>query len=121
MTSETEIQQQIRLEAARRGTPLWRNNNGAAQAADGRMLRFGLGNDSARLNKVWKSSDLIGIWPLTITPAHVGMRLGIFYAVEVKMPGFRMDERARAQQAFGDTVTQHGGVFRFVTSTGELP
>lgn len=119
--SETEIQQQLRLEAARRKTPLWRNNNGAATDQSGRLIRFGLGNDSPRLNKVWKSSDLIGIYPVLITPQHVGMRLGLFYAVEVKVPGWREDDRSRAQAAFGQTVIEHGGVFRFATCIGDLP
>lgn len=118
---EAEIQQLIRLEAARRGTPLWRNNNGACFDDKGRMIRYGLGNDSKRLNDVWKSSDLIGIYPVKITPAHVGLTLGVFYAVEVKAPGWRMDSRARAQAEFGQSVTEHGGIFRFVTCTGDLP
>jgi len=124
MTSETETQQQVRLEAARRGTPLWRNNNGACFDDKGRMIRYGLGNDSKRLNTVWKSSDLIGVYPVTIQPHHVGMTLGLFYAVEVKEPGWHLtpgDKRAHAQAAFGKTVTDHGGVFRFVTQIGDLP
>ena len=121
MSTEAEIQQQIRLEAARRGTPLWRNNNGASLDQNGRMIRFGLGNDSSKLGKVWKSSDLIGIYPVTINEGHIGMTFGLFYAVEVKRPGFVMDDRARAQAAFGETVTKHGGVFRFATGVGDLP
>lgn len=124
MTSEAEVQQQVRLEAARRGTPLWRNNNGACFDEKGRMIRYGLGNDSKRLNETWKSSDLIGIFPVMITQAHVGMKFGLFYAAEVKAPGWRMtpgDRRAQAQAAFGQTVMDHGGIFRFVTSVEDLP
>jgi len=124
MTSEAELQQQVRLEAARRGTPLWRNNNGACFDETGRLIRYGLGNDSAKLSKVWKSSDLIGIYPVMITPAHVGMTLGVFYAAEVKHPGWHLtpgDKRAQAQSAFGQTVIEHGGIFRFLTSTQEMP
>lgn len=115
MMSEAAIQQQIRLEAARRGTPLLRNNNGACLDDTGRMVRFGLGNDSAKISRAFKSSDLIGIWPVVVTPEMVGRTLGVFMAVEVKRPGAPKDDRYRAQENFGRWVEQHGGFFRFAT------
>lgn len=117
---ETEIQQQIRLAAAERGKPLWRNNNGACVDESGRVIRYGLGNHSKRLSEVWKSSDLIGVYPINITPAHVGLTLGVFYAVEVKRPGFTMDKRAKAQLAFGTDIQNLGGIFQFATSPEDL-
>ncbi len=122
MTTEAETQQQIRLEAARQGTPLLRNNSGACVDQTGRMIRYGLGNDSARINKTFKSSDLIGIWPVRIGPEHVGQTLGVFTAIEVKRPGWRGPEndRDRAQAAFGQWVTDHGGLFRFATSIEDI-
>jgi hypothetical protein len=123
MISEAAVQQQIRLEAARRNTPLLRNNNGAAVDSTGRHIRFGLGNDSAKLNKTFKSSDLIGIHPVTITPEMVGQTIGVFFAVEVKAPGWKFresDERAVAQRNFGDWVARHGGIFRFATDPSEV-
>ena len=59
--SEASVQAAIRLEAARLGHGLWRNNSGAARDVTGRLIRYGLGNDSAKINAVWKSPDLIGI------------------------------------------------------------
>lgn len=123
MTSEMALQQQLRILAAQRGTPLLRNNSGACRDDSGRMIRYGLGNDSERINKHFKSSDLIGIWPVKITQDMVGQTLGVFFAVEVKRPGWRFsesDDRARAQKAFGDWVIQHGGFFTFATSEKDV-
>lgn len=123
MSSEAATQQLIRLEAARRGTPLLRNNSGACMDSTGRMIRYGLGNDSGKINEVFKSSDLIGICPVVITPEMVGRTIGMFLAVEVKAPGWKFresDKRAVAQKNFGDWVTAHGGQFRFVTRVEEL-
>lgn len=121
--TEFPQQQQIRLEAARQGTPLLRNNNGALLDTNGRMVRYGLGNDSKRLNEVFKSSDLIGIRPLLIRPEHVGKTIGQFFAVEVKKPGWSGTPRTKhelAQAAFGRWVIQHGGYFQFATGTEEI-
>ena len=54
-------EKRIRLEAAKQGILLWRNNVGAVKTSDGRMIRFGLANDSHKMNQHIKSSDLIGI------------------------------------------------------------
>lgn len=121
--SEAAVQQLIRLEAGRRGTPLLRNNSGAARDDRGQMIRFGLGNDSKRINDVFKSSDLIGIYPVVVTPDMVGRTLGLFFAVEVKAPGWKLtpgDKRAQAQLAFGEWVRKHGGVFCFATDPTEV-
>lgn len=87
------------------------------------MIRYGLGNDSAKLNKSFKSSDLIGIWPVTVTPEMVGQTLGVFFAVEVKAPGWKFrqsDKRAVAQQNFLTWVSRHGGVAMFATKETEI-
>lgn len=117
MSSETELQQQIRLHLARVGAPVLRNNNGASKDHTGRMIRFGLGNDSAKINKKFKSSDLIGIRPVIITPEMVGQMIGQFLAVEVKHPGWKFPRptnkaefaRCDAQKNFLDWVNKHGG------------
>ena len=100
--SESCLQSDIRrVASAEFKVPLWRNNNGAMTTDDGRHVRFGLGNDSAALNRKWKSSDLIGIG-----------RSGQFVAVEVKAPGWRLtpgDKRAQAQAAFMRSVIAFGG------------
>jgi len=121
--SEAQQQQEIRLESWRRGQPLLRNNSGATQDATGRMIRYGLGNDSAKLNKAFKSSDLIGITPVTITPDMVGQTVGIFTAREIKPLGwtFRQgDDRAVAQLAFIQWVQKLGGIASFATKPGDI-
>ena len=120
---EAAVQQRIRLRAAETGTPLLRNNSGAATTAEGRHIRFGLGNDSPEINARFKSSDLIGIWPVVITPEHVGHTMGLFFAVECKAPGWTFspnDERAVAQARFGQWVANHGGLFRFATDIKDI-
>lgn len=121
--SEMAVQQQLRVAAARYGTPLLRNNSGACRDDTGRLIRYGLGNDSAKINKNFKSSDLIGIWPVIITPEMVGRKLGVFFAVEVKAPGWKFrdsDDRAVAQKNFGEWVQSHGGVFTFATQEADV-
>lgn len=116
--SEAQVQQDLRLLAAQHGGSLWRNNMGACRDDTGRMIRYGLGNDSKKLNEVWKSSDLIGITPVTVMPHHIGQRLGIFTAVEVKHPTWRGPSNARelAQRNFILDVTRMGGIGIFATS-----
>lgn len=122
--TEQGDQNRVRLWAAEQGFPLWRNNSGALKDQRGQMVRFGLGNDSARLNAVWKSSDLIGILPVTIRPEHVGRLAGIFTAIEMKdaatWRGVAKTDREKAQAQFIGTVQQFGGVGGFVTSPEEL-
>jgi len=121
--SELAQQQLIRLEAARRGVMLWRNNSGASFDDKGRLIRYGLGHDSAKTIEVMKSSDLIGIWPQLVTEDMVGQVIGRFVAVEVKRQGWHPtpgDKRAQAQQNFGDIVLRHGGWFQFATSPDDV-
>jgi len=107
--SESHIQSLIRLEAPRHGAMLLRNNSGACKDETGRLIRFGLGNDSERVNQAFKSSDLIGITP-------VG-DVGVFTAVEVKKPGWTgpTNDRERAQAAFLLHVQRLGGIGIFAT------
>ncbi len=120
--SEAAVQQLVRLEASRLGIWLMRNNSGACKDETGRMIRYGLCNDSAQLNKVIKSSDLIGIRPVVITPDMVGHTIGQFVAREVKRPGwsYHGTDREVAQMAFGQKVLQMGGDFKFCTGEGTL-
>lgn len=98
---------------------LWRNNNGACTDETGRLIRYGLGHVSKKFNLEWKSSDLIGITPIVVTPRHVGYRLGVFTAVEVKEPGWRKptDQHERGQANFLASVIAKGGIGMFATDS----
>jgi hypothetical protein len=120
--SEAAVQQQVRLDASKRGLRLWRNNNGATMDESGRMIRFGLANDSPALSKKIKSSDLIGITPHVVTPADVGRTLGVFTSYEVKRSGWRYTGTARevAQAAWISLVVSLGGVAKFISRREDL-
>jgi hypothetical protein len=116
---ETDVSASIRIEGAKRGVVLMRNNSGAFEAA-GRWVRFGLGNDSEALNRVMKSSDLIGLmsgwwW------GHPAVS-GLFIAVESKPTGWRYrgTDRETAQLAFINHVRRHGGVACFATHWSDV-
>jgi hypothetical protein len=117
---ESVVAKHVRLEHATHYQGyLWRNQSGAfVEPETGRMIRFGLANDSAQLNKKIKSSDYIGITPVTITPDMVGRTVGVFTAIETKDSEWRRipsDARATAQAAFMDLVTGVGGIAGFAT------
>lgn len=110
---EAAVQAAVRLEAARRGVRLWRNNSGVAMNDRGQPIRFGVANESAAINKVFKSSDLIGIGPD-----------GKFWAIECKKPDWvyrDSDQRAVAQAAFLKLIVAAGGVGKFVRGVEDLP
>lgn len=120
---ETVVQDAVRVEAAERGVLLMRNNVGAVRTATG-FVRFGLANDSEAMNRVNKSSDLIGIRPVLITPAHVGCTLGQFVAREVKRAGWRFGDgdkqRETAQLNFITAVQAYGGDACFASGKGTI-
>ena len=104
---------EIRLEASKRGVYLFRNNSGACHTQDGRFIRFGLANDSKRINAVLKSGDLLGFTPVTITQEMVGKKVAIFTSVEIKKYKRELranTPRAKAQRAWHDLVKNNGGM-----------
>lgn len=116
---EATIQNQIRLAAAQGGSDLWRNNVGVLLDKTGRPVRYGLANENPNINKVIKSSDLIGITPLFVTPEMVGRIVGVFTAVEVKRGDWKFcpnDEHSLAQKNFHDIVKKSGGFAGFAQS-----
>lgn len=120
--SEAAVQSLVRMEATRRGKRLFRNNVGAGYLQDGSFIRWGLANDSATVNKVCKSSDLIGISPEIITVADVGQPRGRFIAREIKEAGWQYTdtEREQAQLKFLQLIAAFGGDARFATGEGTL-
>lgn len=120
--SEGAVQADIRLKASQEGRRLWRNNRGAVTTDDGRHIRFGLANDSAKMDKAVKSSDLIGITPVYISPEHVGRILGVFTSVEVKAPGwvYKNTPREQAQLAWLQAIVSLGGFATFASHPSHL-
>lgn len=120
--SETGAQIEVRLEAARMGAILWRNNVGCLPGPNGQPVRYGLANDSAVVNKRTKSCDLIGVRPVVITPEMVGHTIGQFLAREIKEPGWKYTGRGRepAQANFINLVNIMGGNAAFATGRGSL-
>lgn len=121
--SEAAVQQQIRLEAGRRGVALFRNNNGACMDEEtNRLIRYGLANDSKAMNEKLKSHDLIGITPHIVTVADVGCTLGLFTSIETKRAGWKYTgtDREKAQLAWSKLVIKLGGRAMFATSPEEV-
>lgn len=122
MKSEDEVSQEIRLEAPKHGIILMRNNIGVMQDATGRNVRYGLCNDTKEMNKNLKSSDYVGITPVIITQAMVGMTIGTFTAVEVKKEGWDWDGTPRelAQRNFLNWIYANHGVAGFCKSVEQF-
>ncbi len=107
--SEAAVLNSVRLEAGRRGWHTFRNNCGAMQDKTGRVVRYGLANESKQMNSVIASADLIGFTDS-----------GKFVSIEAKAPGARTDpERLAAQERWRDLVLAAGGYA--VITDGELP
>ncbi len=121
-TSEAAVQAAVRLEAARKGVRLFRNNVGALIDSRGVPVRYGLANESKQVNEVMKSADLIGWRPVVIGPQHVGQCLAQFVSREVKAVGWRYTgaDREPAQLAWAQLVTTGGGDASFCTGEGTL-
>ena len=120
--SEAYIQSAVRLEAARKGLKLWRNNVGSFNDERGIPVRYGLANDSKKLNATIKSGDLIGWRPVLITSAHVGSMIAQFVSRECKQPGwsYKGDDHEKAQLRWIEVVNVDGGDARFASGEGTL-
>lgn len=108
---ETDVSAKIRIRAAHLGVILLRNNSGVGVNPNGRPVRFGLGNDSKKINKVRKSSDLIGLAPN-----------GQFIAIETKRSGwrYRATDEEVAQRNFLDMVIRMNGIAGFGQSVEDF-
>ena len=120
--SEAANQANIRLEASRKGLRLWRNNVGVLMNEDGVPVRYGLCNESKRMNEVVKSSDLVGIRKVLITQDMVGNTIGQFVAREVKESPwhYTATEHEVAQLNFIELINSYGGDARFANREGTL-
>ena len=109
---------------AQLGGHAWRNNVGATPSrcpeCNTRQapVRYGLANDSARLNERIKSSDLILAIPRRIGPEHVGTLIAQFGAIECKRPGWEYTGQGRepGQAAWLALVASLGGYATFTTN-----
>lgn len=126
--SEAWSQQQVRLKVAKAGAMSWRNNVGATPAkckacgASQTPIRYGLANDSAKLNKQIKSSDLILAIPRLIRPQDVGTTIAQFGAVECKRPGWVFTGKGQepGQAAWLTLIKKLGGYATFSTGDTHL-
>lgn len=123
MKSESEIQQLIQLEGPNWHTILMRNNSGALKDHEGRLVRYGLGNVSKKHNDQMKSSDLIGIKTIVITPDMVGQMVAVFTAIEVKREDWKRDEENKKENAqfnFIEWIKKRGGIAGFASSVKQF-
>ncbi len=118
--NETAVQWNVRMEAARAGLRMWRNNVGALVDERGIPVRYGLANDTKALNKEIKSADLIGIRPVTITLGHVGQTIGQFVSRECKPAAWSWagTDRELGQLRWAQLINGLGGDAAFATGPG---
>jgi len=123
--SENAVKAEVMLQASQLGWTLFRNNVGVAVRQDGTPVRYGLANVSQKMNQAVKSSDLIGIRPILITPEMVGTTLGQFVAIECKSDDIDLSKpftgRMIAQQNFINHVISKGGYAEFNNSGVLIP
>jgi hypothetical protein len=118
MKSEAEVQADVRLRAPLVRAHLFRNNSG--------VLPDGLANESAAVNRVLKSADLIGWQSVTVTADMVGQTLAVFLSVEVKPEDFNGPrgkaeaERYEAQKNWANLVNKAGGRAYIVTDARQI-
>lgn len=121
-TSEAAAAAVVRLEAARKGVKLFRNNVGVLPDLTGRPVRYGLANESKQINERIKSSDYMGWRARLITPQDVGTVIGQAVGREVKKVGWRYTGTGRepAQLAWVMMGLMDGCDFGFATGEGTL-
>jgi hypothetical protein len=114
MTLEAPILAATRLEASNLGGRLFRNNRGLFYTMSGSKTRAGLEADGA--------SDLIGGFPVVVTPEMVGHTVFIFTAVETKKSAWTAPkgETEEQQQKFINFVNKMGGIAFFLNNANNL-
>lgn len=129
MATEQQIQQQIRLDLGRHpDIRLFRNNTGTAWAGQAQRIArpttvaVGPGDVVIRNARplhaglALGSSDLIGWRSTAIGPEHIGQRLAVFAALEIKSPKGRTTAE---QEAFIAGVRRFGGIAGIARSSEE--
>jgi hypothetical protein len=127
MTPEAKATINVRARASEWGMKMFRNNVGMLPNPDtGVPVRFGLGNESAKLNKELKSGDLVGFAEITVTPEMVGKKIAVFTNIEVKSLGFiikdvyNKNSREYAQNEFNKLITNANGIAGFASSAQDV-
>ena len=115
--SEAWSKSECRLVAGQFGTTLYTNNVGVLLDANERPVRYGLANESPKMNAIIKSADGIGIYKYVARPQDVGRTFGLFMSVEYKRPNWKFtgDGREAAQQTWCNYVNRMGGIGLFAT------
>lgn len=128
---EAPVQRDLRLEAARMGKYLFRNNKGAGRMESGNFVRYGLANDSKKLSDTVKSADLIGLETIFVTIEMVleavaqglpGYKVGRFLSVEAKKPSWKFSGSLEdmAQLKWATFVNDTGGRAIITNKAGVL-
>lgn len=120
--SEASVTQDVKLAATANGMRLFRNNVGACETAEGRQIRYGLANESSRINKHIKSGDLIGWMPVRIQAKHVGQMVGVFTTIEVKKSNWKYTGKGRevAQKKWIDIARSAGCIGAIINNADEI-
>lgn len=123
LSSEARVQSLIRVEAAQHGVWLTRNNVGAyVDPETGRLIRYGLANESKVQNAQVKSADLIGFRKRVILASDVGSTIAQFVSRECKAEGWKFSgtKRETAQAAWRDFINTNGGDAAFASGPGSF-
>lgn len=95
------------IDGSKLGLRLFRNQTGSYELKDGRWITSGL---------CVGSSDLIGYYPIIVTPDLVGKTIAVFVGIEAKGPTGRI----RPEQAKFLEVIKRAGALATVTTEPDL-
>jgi hypothetical protein len=105
--TEAEVSNEIRAALNTGENRAWRNNIAKIKVR-GRWINYGIPGPGG--------SDLIGLHSMTIEPHHVGKRVAVFMAIEVKTTTGRPSPE---QVAFIKFINEAGGIAGIARSADE--